>query len=168
MAYVPKAIQEKGTTFLSSTLANWRRGCCRIRGSAKRKWHLEMWNSQVYSAWVWAQRSRLQSLSTRSLFPVAFIQYRLLGLVFPVQAAQPSPFQEQTAFLPKTLSKRLQKTKLISNVWSTASRAASKDIRHVGATRLQEGWYRVSKAAVRHIAASSASGGGGGGEGFFT
>ena len=41
------------------------------------KQHPEMWNSQVYSAPVQAQRSRLQRLSTRSLFWVAFIQYRL-------------------------------------------------------------------------------------------
>ena len=50
--------------------------------------------------------------------------------------------------------------KLISNAWSTAGRAASKDIRHVVATRLQ-GWYGVCKAEVRHIVASSAGGGGG-------
>ena len=56
----------------------------------------------------------------------------------------------------------MTKRKLISNAWSTASRAASKDIRHVVATRLQEGWYGGSKAAVRHIAASSAGCRGGG------
>ena len=35
-------------------------------------------------------------------------------------------------------------------------RAASKDIRHIVATRLLEGWYVASKAANRHVAASSA------------
>ena len=70
------------------------------------KQHSEMWNSQVYSALLPAQQSRLQSLSTSSLFWVAFIQYRLLGLVFPPQAAWPSPFPEQTVFLPKKLSKQ--------------------------------------------------------------
>lgn len=48
--------------------------------------------------------------------------------------------------------------KLKSNAWSKASRAASKNIRDVVATRLQEGWYGVSKAALRHVAASSTGG----------
>ena len=47
------------------------------------QWHSEMRNSQIYSALVQAQRSRLQRLSTRSLFWVAFTQHRLPGLVFP-------------------------------------------------------------------------------------
>lgn len=53
----------------------------------------------------------------------------------------------------------MAKVKPINNAWSTVSRAASKDIRHVVATRLQEGWYGVSKAALRHVAASSTGGG---------
>ena len=95
------------------------------------KQHSEIWKSKVYLAPVRAQRSHLQSLSTRSLFWVTFIQYRLPSLkVFPRKQPLPSPFLAQTEFLPK---------KLISNAWSTISRAASKDIRHVVAGRLQEG-----------------------------
>ena len=75
----------------------------------------------------------------RSLFWVAFIQHRLPGLkVFPCKQSQPSPFLEQTEFLPKELSKQDYKAKLINNTWSTVSRAASKNIRYRVATRLQE------------------------------
>ena len=65
------------------------------------KRHLEMRNSQVYSAPVWAQRSRLQSLSTRSLFWVTFIQYRPLGLkVFQLKQSWPSPPLSQADRVP--------------------------------------------------------------------
>ena len=50
--------------------------------------------------------------------------------------------------------------KLISNAWSRVCRAASKDIRHIAATRLQEGWYVASKAADRHLVTFPAGGGG--------
>ena len=123
------------------------------------KWHSEMWYSQVYSALVLAQRSHVQSLSTRPLFWVAFIQYRLLGLVFPPckqpgPGPTPSPGRQSTCL--RSWVNKITKAKLISNAWSMASRATSKDIRHIVATRLQERWYGVSKTAVRHIAASSA------------
>ena len=39
--------------------------------------------------------------------------------------------------------------KLMSNAWSRASRADSRDIRHMVATRFQEGCYQAGKAAVR-------------------
>ena len=126
--------------------------------SERDKWHSEMWNSQVYSVSLWAQRRRLQSLSPRSVFWVAFIQYRLPSLVFPEQAARPSPFPSRQCSCLRSWVNKMTKTKLISNAWSTASRAASKGIRHVVAARLQEGWHGTSKAAVRHAAASSAGG----------
>ena len=78
----------------------------KIMAVERDKWHSEMWNSQVYSAPVQAHRSHLQSLSTRSLLWVDFIQYRLLGLIFTAQAARPSTFPEQTKFLPRKLSKQ--------------------------------------------------------------
>ena len=46
------------------------------------KRHLEMQDSQVYSAPVQAQRSRLQSMSTRSLYWVAFILFYFIYLYF--------------------------------------------------------------------------------------
>ena len=71
------------------------------------KQHSEMGNSKAYSALVQAQRSHLQSLSTRSLFWVAFIQCKLPGLKISLhKQSQPSPFPEQLEFLPKKLSKQ--------------------------------------------------------------
>ena len=53
------------------------------------KQHSEIWKSKVYSAPVWAQRSHLQSLSTRSLFSVTFIHYKVL--IFPCKHPRPPP-----------------------------------------------------------------------------
>ena len=53
------------------------------------KQHSEIWKSKVYSAPVRAQRSHLQSLSTRSLFSVTFIHYKVL--IFPCKHPGPPP-----------------------------------------------------------------------------
>ena len=70
------------------------RKCCRNHGSGKRQAALgDVIYSKVYSAPVRAQRSHLQSLSTRSLFWVAFQQYRLQGLkVSHASSLGPPPF----------------------------------------------------------------------------
>lgn len=86
--------------------------------------HSEMWKSKVYSALVRAQRSHLQSLSTRSLFSANFIEYMVL--FFPCKQPQTSTVPEQTVFLPKKLSK-VEEAKLIS-------RATGLDIGHIVAT----------------------------------
>ena len=91
----------QGASLVASFLANIPGNVAETVAAERDKRHSERRNSQVYSAPVWAQRSHLQSLSTRS-----FIQYRLLGLVFPAQVAWPTAFPEQTVFLPKKLSKQ--------------------------------------------------------------
>ena len=68
------------------------------------KQHSEIQKSKVYSAPVRAQRSHLQSLSTRSLFSVTFIHYKVL--IFPCKHPGPPPIPKQTVFLPKKLSKQ--------------------------------------------------------------
>lgn len=73
------------------------------------KQHSEIWKSRVYSAPVRAQRSHLQSLSTRSLFSATFIQYRVL--FFSCKQPQTSPFPEQRVLLPKKLSKQDYRSK---------------------------------------------------------
>ena len=131
-----------------------------IVAAERDKWHSEMQNSKVYLAPVQAQRGHLHSLSTRPLFWVTFIQYRLPGLkISPHKQPQHHPpFPEQSSCL-RSWASRITKVKLRSNAWSRVSRAASKDIRHVVATRLQEGWYVVSISADRHVAVFSAGGG---------
>ena len=99
-----------------------------------------------------------QSLSTRSLFWAAFLQYRFPCLDFFCPSSRPPSLSRsrQCSCLRSWVNK-VTKAKLRSSTWSRASRAASKDTRLVVATRWQEGWYGVSKAAVRHVAATSAS-----------
>ena len=82
---------------------------------------------------------------------------------FPsVQAVPVFPHARQSSCLRKGANKTT-KAKLTSSAWCRVSRAAGKDIRYIVATRLQEGWYVVSKAADRQVVASSGRGGVGGG-----
>ena len=79
------------------------------------KQHSEIWKSKVYSAPVWAQRSHLQSLSTRSLFSVTFIHYKVL--IFPCKHPRPPPIPRQTVFLPKKLSKQVYRSRTDQQCW---------------------------------------------------
>ena len=105
------------------------------------KQHSEIWKSKVYSALVWAQRSHLQSLSTRSLFSVTIIHYKVL--IFPCKHPGPPPIPKQTVFLPKKLSKQGYRRRTDKQCWGyMISRAAGLDRGHTVVTLLQEGWYR--------------------------
>ena len=108
------------------------------------KQHLEIWKSKVYSVPVWAQRSHLQSLSTRSLFSVTFIHYKVL--IFPCKHPGPPPSPSRQCSSLRNWASKVTEVELISNAGYMISRADGLDTGHTVATLLQEGWNEASIA----------------------
>ena len=103
------------------------------------KQHSEIWKSKVYSAPVRAQRSHLQSLSTRSLFSVTFIHYKVL--IFPCKHPGPPPSPSRQCSSLRNWASKVTEAELISNAGYLISRAAGLDREHTVVTLLQEGWH---------------------------
>ena len=103
------------------------------------KQHSEIWKSKVYSAPVQAQRSHLQSLSTRSLLSVTFIHYQVL--IFPCKHPGPPPSPSRQCSSLRNWASKVTEAELISNAGYLISRAAGLDREHTVVTLLQEGWH---------------------------
>lgn len=116
------------------------------------KWHSEMWNSQVFST---------TSAGSEEPPPESEHQVFILGSFYTIQTSgsycshisSPGPpisLSRQSSCLGSWVNK-ITKMELISNAWNMVCRAASKDIRHIVATRLLEPWYGASKATIRQL-----------------
>ena len=117
------------------------------RAAERGKLHLEMQNSQAFSAQdagseKWPLESEPQVFVLGSFYTIQTLQTSRSCFSCPSSLALPLSWADS---VPKKLSKQGYKSETDKECWVSSS--AIKDIRYIVATRLQEGWYVDSRGS---------------------